>query len=88
MTHCESAKVSQDFPKVAEGFVCPTQWDETMKASDPMFGTAAQYNVQMKAAYKYKVVPYQVAQASAAVYVWKDAFKRANSLDQAKCARR
>jgi len=84
MTHCESAKVTQDFPKAADGFVCPTQWDETMKASDPMFGTAAQYNEQMKAAYKYKVVPYQTAQASAAVYVWKDAFQRANSLDKEK----
>ena len=84
MTHCESAKVTQDFPKIAEGFVCPTQWDETMKASDPMFGTAAHYNKQIKAAYHYKVVPYQVAQASAAIYVWKDAFARANSLDKEK----
>jgi len=84
MTHCESAKVSQDFPKSSEGFVCPTQWDETMKASDPMFGTAANYNNEIKAAYHYKVVPYQTAQASAAVYVWADAFKRANSLDKEK----
>ena len=84
LTHCESAKVSQDFPKVAEGFVCPTQWDETMKAGDKMFGTAGEYNTQIKAAYNYKVVPYQTAQASAAVYVWADAFKRANSLDKEK----
>ena len=84
VTHCESAKVTQDFPKVAEGFVCPTQWDETMKASDPMFGTAANYNNEIKAAYHYQVVPYQTAQASAAVYVWKDAFERAQSLDQQK----
>ena len=46
MTHCESAKVTQDFPKSSEGFVCPTQWDETMKAGDPMFGTAANYNTR------------------------------------------
>lgn len=84
MTHCESAKVTQDFPKASEGFVCPTQWDETMKAQDPMFGTAAHYNTEIKAAYHYKVVPYQTAQASAAVYVWYDAFKRANSLDKEK----
>jgi branched-chain amino acid transport system substrate-binding protein len=84
LTHCESAKVTQDFPKVAEGFVCPTQWDETMKAGDKMFGTAANYNTQIKAAYHYKVVPYQTAQATAAVYVWADAFKRANSLDKEK----
>ena len=84
MTHCESAKVTQDFPKSSEGFVCPTQWDETMKAGDPMFGTAANYNTEIKAAYGYKVVPYQTAQASAAVYVWKDAFTRANSLYKEK----
>jgi branched-chain amino acid transport system substrate-binding protein len=29
-------------------------------------------------------VPYQAAQASAAVMVWKDAFERANSFDTAK----
>ncbi len=84
MTHCESAKVTIDFPKVAEGFVCPTQWDETMKAGDPLFGTAADYNKDMMAAYNYKVVPYQTAEASAAVYVWKDALERAQSLDQEK----
>ena len=84
ITHCESAKITQDFPKASEDTICPTQWDETMKASDPMFGTAANYNTEIKAAYGYKVVPYQTAQASAAVYVWADAFKRANSLDKEK----
>ena len=84
MTHCESAKLTVDFPKASNGFICPTQWDETMKASDPIFGTAMQYNEAMKAAYKYKVVPYQTADASAAVYVWADAFKRAQSLDKEK----
>jgi branched-chain amino acid transport system substrate-binding protein len=85
ITHCESAKVVNDFPKIAEGFVCPTQWDESMKASDRLFGTAANYDKEMKTAHpEYKTVPYQTAQASAAVYVWKDAFERANSLDQEK----
>jgi branched-chain amino acid transport system substrate-binding protein len=85
ITHCEAGKVINDFPKVAEGFVCPTQWDETMKASDPMFGTAANYNKEMKAAHpEYKNVPYQTAQASAALLVWKAAFEKANSLDQEK----
>jgi branched-chain amino acid transport system substrate-binding protein len=85
VTHCESAKVTQDFPKVAEGFLCPTQWDETMKAEDPLFGSAANFDKEFKAAHPdYKVVPYQVAQGAAAVYVWSDAFKRAQSLDQEK----
>jgi len=34
--------------------------------------------------YKSKKVPYQTAQATAAVYVFKDAFERANSLDKEK----
>jgi branched-chain amino acid transport system substrate-binding protein len=85
VTHCESAKIVNDFAAIAEGIVCPTQWDETMKANDPMFGSAAQYNKELTAAYpEYKVVPYQTAQASASIYVWADAFKRAQSLDTEK----
>src|SRR5690349_14084578 len=85
ITHCESAKVTTDFPKASEGFVCPTQWDETMKAGDKLFGTAADYDKAMKAAHpEYKTVPYQTAQATAAIYVWKDALQRAQSLDTEK----
>jgi branched-chain amino acid transport system substrate-binding protein len=84
MTHCESAKVTNDFPKASEGFVCPTQWDETMKSSDPLLGSSADYNKAMMAGYKYKVVPYQTAGASAAILVWRDVFQRAQSLDKEK----
>lgn len=85
MTHCESAKVVEQFPKVAEGLICPTQWAESLKTSDPLFGSAADYNTAIKAAYpQYHVVPYQTAEASAGVYVWKDAFERAQSLDPEK----
>jgi len=85
LTHCESAKIAKDFPKSAEGVICPTQWAETMKTSDPMFGSAADYNKEIKAAYpEYNVVPYQTAEASAGVYLWKDAFERAQSLDKEK----
>jgi len=38
----------------------------------------------LKAHPDYKEVPYQVAQASAAVEIWADAFKRAGSLDKDK----
>ena len=85
VTHCESGKVTTDFPKASDGFLCPTQWDETMKAEDPLFGSAANFDKEFKAAHPdYKVVPYQVAQGAAAVYVWADAFKRAQSLDVEK----
>ena len=84
VTHCEASKIVQDFPKIAEGFICPTQWDETMKTKDSLFGTPADYNKAMQAAYDYKVVPYQTAEASCAVYVFADALKRAQSLDREK----
>ena len=83
MTHCEAAKVQEKFPNASNGFLCPTQWVETLSKSDAMFGTAAEWNAGFKAAHpSYSSVPYQSAQASAAVYVWKEAFEAANSFDQ------
>ena len=83
MTHCEAAKVQEKFPNASNGFLCPTPWVETLSKSDPMFGSAAEWNAGFKAAHpSYSSVPYQSAQASAAVYVWKEAFEAANSFDQ------
>ena len=73
------------FGDAANDILCSTQWAETLTYSDPIFGTAAEYEQGFKAAYpEYaeKTVPYQTAQASAAVYVFKDAFERAGSLDK------
>jgi branched-chain amino acid transport system substrate-binding protein len=83
LTHCEAAKVQEKFPKTANGFLCPTQWVETLSKSDPMFGSAADWNAGFKADNpSYTSVPYQSAQASAAVYVFKEAFEAANSFDK------
>ena len=83
LTHCEAAKVQEKFPKTANGFLCPTQWVETLSKSDPMFGSAADWNAGFKADNpSYTSVPYQSAQASAAVYVFKQAFEAANSFDK------
>ena len=85
LTHCEAADVVGKFGKAANGILCSTQWAETLSYSDPIFGTAAQYNSGFKTAfpeYKNRSVPYQTAQASAAVYVFKDAFERAGTLDK------
>ena len=83
LTHCEAAKVQEKFPKTSNGFLCPTQWVETLSKSDPMFGSAADWNAGFKADYpSYTSVPYQSAQASAAVYVFKEAFEAANSFDK------
>lgn len=85
VTHCEAADVVGNFGDFANDILCSTQWAETLTYEDPIFGSAANYEQEFKAAfpeYTNKTVPYQVAQASAAVYVFKDAFERANSLDK------
>jgi branched-chain amino acid transport system substrate-binding protein len=87
VTHCEAADVTGNFGAAANDILCSTQWAETLSYKDPIFGTAAEYEQGFKAAYpeyKNKKVPYQTAQATAAVYVYKDAFERANSLDKEK----
>ncbi|MEQ9331391.1 amino acid ABC transporter substrate-binding protein [Thalassobaculum sp.] len=83
MTHCEAADVVGKFGAGAtEGLLCPTQWAETLSYSDPLMGTAAEYDVAFKKAYpEYQTVPYQTAQATAAVMVWADAFERAGQFD-------
>jgi branched-chain amino acid transport system substrate-binding protein len=82
MTHCEAAKVIDKFGAGVDDFLCPTQWSETLSYEGGYFGTAAEFDKLFKDTYEgYKNVPYQAAQASAAVLVWKDAFERANSFD-------
>ncbi len=85
ITHCEAADVVGNFGAAANDILCSTQWAETLTYEDEIFGTAAQYEQEFKAAYpEYaeRKVPYQTAQASAAVYVFKDAFERAGTLDK------
>ena len=85
LTHCESAKLTTQFPKAAEGLLCPTQWAETLKYKDDLFGTAMDYNKAfLKAHPEYKIVPYQTAQASAVIEIWANAFERAQSFDTEK----
>ncbi|MDH3448622.1 MAG: amino acid ABC transporter substrate-binding protein, partial [Gammaproteobacteria bacterium] len=87
LTHCEAADVTGKFGAAANDILCSTQWAETLSYKDPIFGSAAEYETDFKKAfpeYKDKKVPYQTAQASAAVYVFKDAFERAGNLDKEK----
>jgi len=85
LTHCEAAKVVTKYGASANGLLCPTQWAETLSYKGAAFGSASDYDKLFKATYDgYKSVPYQSAQASAAVLVWADAFTRAQSLDQQK----
>jgi branched-chain amino acid transport system substrate-binding protein len=85
VTHCEAADVVGKFGDTANGVLCATQWSETLTYEDSFFGTAGNYNDEFKTAYpEYadKKVPYQTAQATAAVWVFKDAFERAGTLDR------
>jgi branched-chain amino acid transport system substrate-binding protein len=85
MTHCEAANVTGNYGDAANGILCATQWAETLSYEDPIFGSASNFEKEFKEAYpEYadQTVPYQVAQAAAAVYVYKDAFERAGSLDK------
>ncbi|MEM8841144.1 MAG: amino acid ABC transporter substrate-binding protein [Pseudomonadota bacterium] len=87
VTHCEAADVTGKFGDAANGILCSTQWAETLSYEDDLFGTAANYEKEFKAAfpeYTDKLVPYQTAQATAAVYVMADAFERSGSLDKDK----
>ena len=85
VTHCEAAKIIKKFGDSTNGFLCPTQWAESLSYKGKYFGTAAEYDALFKATYDgYQNVPYQAAQASAAVLVWKDAFESANSFDTEK----
>ncbi len=85
LTHCEAAKIVDKFGASTNDFLCPTQWAETLSYTGKYFGSAADYDKLFKAEFEgYKNVPYQAAQASAAVLVWKEAFERANSFDTEK----
>ncbi|MAN79214.1 MAG: amino acid ABC transporter substrate-binding protein [Rhodospirillaceae bacterium] len=85
LTHCEAAKITTKFGASTNDFLCPTQWAPTLTYKDKYFGTAADYDKEFKKTFDgYKNVPYQSAQATASVLVWKDAFERANSLDPEK----
>ncbi len=85
VTHCESAKVTSNFPGVVNGFLCPTQWAETLTYKGKWFGTSGEFDAFFKKTYpSYKNVPYQAAQAAAAVLVYADALQRAGTLDPKK----
>lgn len=82
VTHCESAQLIRRFGSSVNGFLCPTQWSETLRYRGDLFGSAADYSRLFKTRYpRYATVPNQSAQASAAVMAWKSAFQNAGSFD-------
>ncbi len=83
MTHCNSAQIAEKLGQAAEYAFCAHQWHESLAYRDEVFGSAADFAKAFRDAYRYEA-PYQAAQSAAAVHVYADAFKRAQSLDPEK----
>ncbi len=82
VTHCEAARLIRKFQHRVDSFLCPTQWAGDLNYRGPYFGSAADFKNKFLAKFpNYRDVPYQAAQAAAAIIVWKDALERAGSVD-------
>ena len=83
MTHCDASKLAKQHGKKAEYALCAAQWHKSLSYKDKFFGNGMQYDKEFNAAFGY-APPYQAAESSAALLVWKSAFERANSLSTEK----
>jgi len=83
MTHCDAAKLSKQHGKDAEYALCASQWHKTLSYKDNFFGSGKKYDKDFKKEFGY-APPYQAAESSAALLVYKDAFERAQSFDTTK----
>ncbi len=83
MTHCDAAKLSKQHGKNAQYALCASQWHKTLTYKDKWFKDGMTYDADFTEMFGY-APPYQAAESSAALLVFKDAFERANSFDQKK----
>jgi branched-chain amino acid transport system substrate-binding protein len=83
LTHCDSALLAEKRPEASQHVLCAQQWHRSLKHKDKLFGSAADFATLFEQVYGYEA-PYQAAQSAAAVYVFADAFTRAQSLDSEK----
>ena len=83
MTHCDASKLAKQHGRNSEYALCAAQWHKTLTYSDEFFGDGIQYDKDFTDMYDY-APPYQAAESSAALLVFKDAFERANSFDKEK----
>ena len=83
MTHCDAAKLSKQHGKNAQYALCASQWHKTLTYKDKWFKDGMTYDKDFTEMFGY-APPYQAAESSAALLVFKDAFERANSFDQKK----
>lgn len=83
LTHCDAAQLAEKMPKESQHVLCAQQWHRSLKHKGELFGTAEDFAKLFEKVYGYEA-PYQAAQAAAAVYVFADAFTRAQTLDAEK----
>ena len=83
MTHCDASKLAKQHGDKSEFALCASQWHKTLTYKDKFFGDGMKYDADFTKAYGY-APPYQAAESSAALLVYKDAFERANSFDTKK----
>ena len=83
MTHCDAAKLSKQHGKNSQYALCASQWHKTLTYKDEWFKDGMTYDADFTKMFGY-APPYQAAESSAALLVFKDAFERANSFDQKK----
>ena len=83
MTHCDAAKLSKQHGKASEYALCASQWHKSLSYKDKFFGGGMKYDADFTKAFGY-APPYQAAESSAALLVYKDAFERAQSFDTKK----
>ena len=83
MTHCDAYKLSKYVGKNAEHTLCVSQWHKDLSYSDNIFTNGIRYDEDFTTTFGYPP-PYQAAESSAALLVYKDAFERANSFDKDK----
>ena len=83
MTHCDASKLAKQHGKKSEYALCAAQWHKTLSYKDKFFGNGKKYDKDFTKEYGY-APPYQAAESSAALLVYKDAFERANSFDTEK----
>jgi len=83
MTHCDASKLAKQHGKKSEYALCAAQWHKELSYKDDFFGDGLKYDNDFNMEFGY-TPPYQAAESSAALLVWKDAFERANSFDTKK----
>lgn len=82
ITHCDGARLAEDFAGLSDYVFCPSQWDKSLPHRDRWFGGAADYALRFRTDYGHAPA-YQSADASAAVVVLAEALGAANAADPA-----